>query len=264
MNTNHRTHLSLSLLLLIAPLSLSSTSHATQCDCTEIIGKCIASISVIPTGSQSGLYGADLILRADASSCAKVEYYIDNTPAFTILKNGRFGDDRIMGTSEHPVTSKRVTLESCKICKTQDQVNSERAAQEQAQIDQLVDEAISQGEITPDSNYDQSNYAPPYLSSNPVSSYAPPEFSPSSINPDSAIAQCNKSAIDSWSEEQAEAINRYSADTSSQASQCKSAQLYLKVTNKLLDYSKKCQPSSIPSLESAIAETKSQIPYLCQ
>lgn len=92
---------------------------ANSCDCTQIIGACQGQITLTPTGAQKGLYGADLAIQANAPQCAKVEYFIDNTPAFTILANGHSGSDRVMGTSASPLTNERVTYQACRVCKAE-------------------------------------------------------------------------------------------------------------------------------------------------
>lgn len=140
--------------LVLSGLALSAS--ANTCECTEVIGDCSAHISVTPTGSSKGQYGADLEFTANAPACAKVEYQVDNTPQFTILPDGKHGEDRVMGVGMKPFTSKHLTYESCKVCKTADQVaadraraEAEKARAEQAEVDRLVGAAVSNGSLEP-------------------------------------------------------------------------------------------------------------------
>lgn len=144
-----------SLILSAAPLA-----QAQECDCTQVIGTCNANIQMTPTGSQKGLYGADLLIRADAPACAKVEYLVDNTPAFTILPNGKEESDRVMGTGEKPIRKNQIVLQTCRICKTADQAAADRARDEQqraeaearaqqAEVERLVSEGLRGGGLQP-------------------------------------------------------------------------------------------------------------------
>lgn len=102
---------------LLLPL-FASSAFAYQCDCTQVEASCAGHINVKPTTSSTGLHGAELAITANAAECAKVEYYIDNRPAFTILPNGKSGSDQIMAISDKPFDSQRVMYESCKVCKS--------------------------------------------------------------------------------------------------------------------------------------------------
>lgn len=162
---------------LIAILPFAGVTFANQCDCTQTIGPCQGTIRVNPTGEAKGLYGADLVLSANASQCAKIEYWVDNTPAMTLLPNGNYAEDRIMGTSIAPVLPDRITYKSCTVCKTTQQITAEareneRAAREraqliqdtankvQAEIDKLVADATNSGALEP-STYYSSPYGEP-------------------------------------------------------------------------------------------------------
>lgn len=153
----------LTALALALPLGLATfatQAQAQACDCTQIIGTCNASIQVTPTGSHKGLYGADLLIRADAPACAKVEYFVDSTPAFTILANGRQDSDRVMGTSEKPVRKRDIALDACHVCKTAAQAAADRAKEEQQkaaaeasaqqqEVERLVAEGNASGSLQP-------------------------------------------------------------------------------------------------------------------
>lgn len=135
---------------------LALNANANSCECAEVIGDCSAHISFTPTGSAKGQYGADLEFTANAPACAKVEYQVDNTPQFTILPDGKHGEDRVMGVGMKPFTSKNLTYQSCKVCKTAEQVaadrakaEAEKARAEQAEVDRLVGAAVSNGSLEP-------------------------------------------------------------------------------------------------------------------
>lgn len=113
-------------LCVIALLAASAGEAAGyECDCTEVIGTCSASVRVAPQGSRP-LDNVDLFFSANASQCAKVEYYIDGTPHMTLLPDGRKARDEIQKTSEKPVTRDNVTDLRCLVCKTARQVEAER------------------------------------------------------------------------------------------------------------------------------------------
>ncbi len=106
-----RTILALSMTL----LSASVLAQANNCDCQQYTGTCEASISVVPTTSTSGSYGADLLIRATAPQCSKVDYYVDGTPYFTILSQGNQSEDRIFG--QKPITRANISSISCRVCR---------------------------------------------------------------------------------------------------------------------------------------------------
>ena len=98
-------------------VSISVQAQGT-CDCQQIVGTCSASISVKPTGA-AGSYGADLIFLSTSSSCSKINYYLENTPHFTILSNSPKGSDSAWG--QKPFTRDMVTYISCEVCKRMDE-----------------------------------------------------------------------------------------------------------------------------------------------
>ncbi|MDR2154324.1 MAG: hypothetical protein LBE78_04775 [Burkholderiaceae bacterium] len=94
---------------------LAAAQSFQDCDYGQKIGSCSASISVTPTGDQQGLYGADLMIHTSAQSCARVEYFVDNTPVRTALPRGGSVDDRVVGTSQTPFTADRVQVQQCDV-----------------------------------------------------------------------------------------------------------------------------------------------------
>lgn len=137
------------------------------CDCRNIVASCQATMEVIPTKSPgTKLFGADLRVRANAPYCAKVEYYIDSTPHATLLTNGKYAEDRVLGISKKAIRPEQVEVFSCKVCEgrkasrpaedTQAQTQAEEdkqaqiQAQIQAQVDALVRESVQSGNLQPD------------------------------------------------------------------------------------------------------------------
>lgn len=93
-----------------------AASEEFTCDCSKIVSKCIAAIMVKPTGPRKGAYGADLALRTTAEYCSKIDYFVDSTPYFTIIKKGYSGEDRVLGTSDTQFSQSRISDVSCQVC----------------------------------------------------------------------------------------------------------------------------------------------------
>lgn len=135
----------------------SFSSIANECDCTQITGSCQGSIHVSPTTSPTGLGGAELYFRANAKQCAKIEYWVDNTPTLTILANGKSAEDSVWSAEKKPFKPYRITYKSCVICKTEAQKNKEneqkklKDADTQSAVENLVNEARSNGSLEPSS-----------------------------------------------------------------------------------------------------------------
>ncbi|VVE89410.1 hypothetical protein [Pandoraea bronchicola] len=137
--------------LAVLLVGAASRSFSQSCDCTEIVGSCQGAVSLTPTGSQKGLYGADLAISANAAQCARVEYFVDNTPAFTILVNGRSGSDRVMGTSEQPLTASRVAYQGCRICKAASDQRKDTARNGDSEAENLFAAALANDTFNPNS-----------------------------------------------------------------------------------------------------------------
>jgi hypothetical protein len=86
----------------------------SNCDCTQIVGSCEASINVEPTGGP-GSYGAKLRLTSTAPICSKISYYVDATPYFNILSRGNTDEDSLFGTK--PVSRETISDVKCAVCK---------------------------------------------------------------------------------------------------------------------------------------------------
>ncbi|GEM_PF-6775041 len=141
------------MLALLVGVSNSSYAQDWPCNCSKVVASCQATMELIPTKSPgTKLFGADLRFHADAPYCAKVEYYIDSTPHMTLLRDGKFGEDRILGTSKKAIRPEQAEIFSCKVCEGRDAARQEqdRQAQIQAQIDALVSESVQSGNLQPD------------------------------------------------------------------------------------------------------------------
>ncbi|MBY4593958.1 hypothetical protein [Ottowia caeni] len=99
---------------LLALLFSGLTSAQVSCDCSIVVGSCQASISVIPTASAKGSYGAELKIKSTSPICSKVSYFLDNTPSFTIITKGNIGEDSVFG--QKPVTRQTISEVSCQVC----------------------------------------------------------------------------------------------------------------------------------------------------
>lgn len=104
--------------ILLVLTATAALGQGNNCDCQQYTGNCEASITVVPTQSTKGSYGADLQIRSTAPQCAKVDYVVDGTPYFTILSQGNHGEDRVFGT--RPITRANVTDVSCRVCRRTD------------------------------------------------------------------------------------------------------------------------------------------------
>lgn len=150
------------LLVLLVGAGSSVQAQDWPCDCSKIVGSCQASMEVAPNKSPgTKLFGADLRFSANAPYCAKVEYYIDSTPHMTLLRDGKSGEDRILGVSKKAIRPEQVEIFSCKVCEGRDAARQEqdRQAQIQAQIDALVSESVQSGNLQPD--YSRVSAPPP-------------------------------------------------------------------------------------------------------
>lgn len=106
-------------LLALAASTVLAQPTGHQCDCSETVGSCEASVRVEPTdtvkGQNIGSYSANIHIQSTAPNCSRVDYYIDSTPYFTILNVGNTYTDRAWGTS--PVTQQNVSEIRCRTCK---------------------------------------------------------------------------------------------------------------------------------------------------
>lgn len=102
------------IVLCVAIAAMPAWGQQYNCDCTQIIGACEASIRWEPTGS-AGSYGAKLRITSTAPICSKVSYYVDSTPYFNILSRGNTDEDSVFGTK--PFTAETLSDIKCQVCK---------------------------------------------------------------------------------------------------------------------------------------------------
>ncbi|MCS4089257.1 hypothetical protein [Rhizobium sp. BK176] len=98
-------------LILVIAVTLSPAVALAECDFDKPVGSCRASISIDSTSGSKGSYSAEATVRSSASSCSKVEYFLDNTPQTTVIKNGSSEDESLFGTK--PITKKSVQFKKC-------------------------------------------------------------------------------------------------------------------------------------------------------
>jgi len=101
-----------------------AVAQQMNCDCTQIVGSCEASIRWEPTGSGVS-QGAKLRITSTAPICSKVSYYVDSTPYFNILSRGNTDEDSVFGTK--PFTAETLSEIKCQVCR---QVSAVRPQQE--------------------------------------------------------------------------------------------------------------------------------------
>lgn len=94
---------------------LPSVYAADECDCSVVVGKCSGAVEFIKGYGSNKNYGAEIMVHSSERSCSKVDYYVDNTPYSTILKNKTSEVESLFGTS--PIKSKNVTFNACYVCK---------------------------------------------------------------------------------------------------------------------------------------------------
>lgn len=98
-------------LILAIAVTLSPTVAFSECDFDKPVGSCRATISIDSTSGSKGSYSAEATVKSSASSCSKVEYFLDNTPQTTVIKNGNSEDESLFGT--RPITKKSVQIKRC-------------------------------------------------------------------------------------------------------------------------------------------------------
>lgn len=92
-------------------VTLSPTVVFAECDFGKPLGLCRATISIDSTSGSKGSYSAEVSVRSSAPSCSKVEYFLDNTPQTTVIKNGSSEDESLFGTK--PITKKALQIKKC-------------------------------------------------------------------------------------------------------------------------------------------------------
>ncbi|MCS4089298.1 hypothetical protein [Rhizobium sp. BK176] len=114
------------LLLAAAAALLPSTSYsASDCDFDKPIGSCTATIDLLSSGGSRPSFSAEISINSSASSCSKVEYFLDSTPQTTILRAGSSGQESLFGTT--PITKDTIKVERCTAYENQANGSSEDA-----------------------------------------------------------------------------------------------------------------------------------------
>lgn len=98
-------------LILALAVALSPAVAFAECDFDKPVGSCRATISIDSTSGSKGSYSAEATVKSSASSCSKVEYFLDNTPQTTVIKNGSSEDESLFGTK--PITKKSLQIKKC-------------------------------------------------------------------------------------------------------------------------------------------------------
>ncbi|MBP2235249.1 hypothetical protein J2Z31_001741 [Sinorhizobium kostiense] len=88
-----------------------STAGVTACDFDQPTGACRGSISIDSVSGSKGSYSAELTVKSSAGSCSKVEYYLDNTPQVTVIRNAGSESESVFGT--RPITRKSLAVKKC-------------------------------------------------------------------------------------------------------------------------------------------------------
>lgn len=93
---------------------VAQNSHADDCDCQQKVGRCTGAVEVIKKFGSSPSYGAEIGVHSSEKQCSKVEYYVDNTPYQTILKNKNSDIETVFGTK--PISENSVKYSNCYVC----------------------------------------------------------------------------------------------------------------------------------------------------
>jgi hypothetical protein len=86
-------------------------SRGGECNFDKRVGSCTGTIRVISTSGSKGSYAAEITMKSSASSCSKVEYYLENTPYTSIIKVGNSVGESVFGTK--PITKKSFSVDKC-------------------------------------------------------------------------------------------------------------------------------------------------------
>lgn len=97
----------------MAAFASFSSIAAAECDFYTPTGQCQATIQLLSTGGSKPSYTAEISVRSSASSCSKVEYYLDNTPHTTVLGNRNSTQESLFGTK--PITRKGIEVAGCTV-----------------------------------------------------------------------------------------------------------------------------------------------------
>jgi hypothetical protein len=85
-------------------------NYQKSCNCQKIVGRCSANISII----RQNKTGADFKVTTNEPRCAKVSYYIDSTPYFSIAGHKEPAFEH--SASQKKLTMKNFDIEKCEVC----------------------------------------------------------------------------------------------------------------------------------------------------
>ena len=82
-------------------------AQISKCDCNEIVGSCSAEIEL---DENKGI----AIIKSDANICARVGFYVDNTPYSALFNNGSTAENVSIFDKKKKVS---VSVQQCAVCK---------------------------------------------------------------------------------------------------------------------------------------------------
>lgn len=89
-----------------------------SCDCSKIVGQCLASIKVNSVSGQKPSYTASFTIDSTSARCSKVSYFIDSTPYFNVLAGTNKVTDSTFGSE--PISIKNFSEIKCEVCASTD------------------------------------------------------------------------------------------------------------------------------------------------
>lgn len=98
---------------------VSAGSALAECDFQKPVGRCTATITIDSATGSKPSYSAEVTIKSSARSCSKVEYYLDNTPHATLMKQTNSQAESLFGTN--PITKRNIRLDSCTAYASADQ-----------------------------------------------------------------------------------------------------------------------------------------------
>lgn len=95
----------------VLSIGMIHATLAADCNFSKKIGSCTATFSLSPTKTSKGNYASEIQLRSSAPSCSKIDFYLDNTPHRSVLKNGDRSEESLFSTS--PIKRKNIEITGC-------------------------------------------------------------------------------------------------------------------------------------------------------
>lgn len=113
-----------------------SAAPMSSCDCSVRVGVCQGAIEFLKSYGSKPSFGAQFIVHSNHGQCSKVEYYINNSPAQTILVNKFEEQESTFGTS--PIKESDITFKACYICQRTEKESSDPTADARPRENQNV------------------------------------------------------------------------------------------------------------------------------